>query len=129
MNPCRISSRSSGESTPLPGELIRAHLIEPAKANLLGHSSAFITPNREAEVWRRQAGGPPVREVFDARIFEISAVASPAYQGTSLGYRDNTDWKLRPPKPGPRVVRRSEREFWARKRTLTRFRAERNEYR
>jgi phage head maturation protease len=105
------------EAEPLAGQLYREQLVEPARAGVLGHSFAFSVPNPEGEVWRRTPGGLPVREVLSMRVFEISAVASPAYSNTSLNYRDAADPSLVHPEPR-RPLRKWNAEAEARRRYL-----------
>jgi phage head maturation protease len=106
------------EATPLDTQLVRDHVVEPARSGLLGHSFAFHIPSARAETWRRQPGGLPIREVHDMRVVEITACASPAYKTTYCNYRDDDDPRLHVPKPAPRLVSRAERESRARSRYL-----------
>jgi phage head maturation protease len=119
------------EAEPLNTTLVREHVVEPARAGVLGHSFAFSIPGRDAEVWRRSPtrGGLPIREVLDARISEITATAQPAYQGTTLSYRHaHEPWRLPEPPERLRTVadRLAEYDYRDRERTVEAIRRERD---
>lgn len=58
-------------------------------------SFMFTTPRKDDQSFEVQRSGKPLRRVKSMRLYEVSAVAFPAYQGTSVQARTYFDVKAR----------------------------------